>query len=87
MRVEVFTSSYAPGMAQLRPVSDRQLKKVLATVAAGGGPVDEPTALVPLEEVADLLGDRAARELDEWGSVRVNLDEWTVRQLYGYQAD
>lgn len=87
MRVTIFTSNYAPGMAQLRPVSDRQLKRVLASVAGGGGPVDEDTALVPLEEVESLLGDRAARELDEWGAVRVNLDEWTVRHLYGYQAD
>ena len=87
MLVRVYENSYAPGMVQLRPVSDRQLARIHRSMREGGCPehmLEEETALLSMEDAASMFGPRF-REIEEGYSVTVRMDDWTVYQIYGWQ--
>jgi hypothetical protein len=86
MLVHIFTSSYAPCMVQLRIVNKRTLARVTAHVQANGGP-DEDTALLSWDDLDGILRPSILRDLREWESVNVRMDDFEVLTMYGYDAN
>ena len=86
MIVDFWTDDYAPGMVQVRPVSEKHVRKILRIIEKNGGPTDEDSALISFEDAQGILSEDQFSELEESGAVRVNLDNFTVGNLYGYDV-
>jgi hypothetical protein len=87
--VSAWIDSYAPGYIQLRPVSDKRLRAIQRDMLANGAPAEtvaEGTALILYEDGYELFSRRVMREIEAGWIARFRLDDWTVRQLYGYSS-
>ena len=85
--VEFFTNSRAPGMIQAQVKSETRRAILMAAMRENGYSTNEDTALVDLEDLTSTLTPREIRALDSGESVTVKLTPWTIRHIYGYQAD
>ena len=87
IKVDFWTSSYAPCMVQARIVREDLLDVCRAQYESVGQEWEEDSALIAYEEAEYMLTPRAYRDLTEGWSVRALVDPFEAGNLYGYDCN